>query len=394
MGSEGARIEVTITPQAAAGVPLTWTSSDEDVATVDDGVVTAVGRGTATITASVSPTLSATCEVRVVDVYVAGRQKNTEGIYVAKVWINGAQYALTEGTYNASAESVFVLGDDVYAAGYQRNTENIKVGKVWKLSRNNSVVGLYSTNGLTDATFNSIFVDGDNVYVAGSQDKTLKGYSVATLWTNGVARQLDGGTIHARANAVFVADNHVYVTTYNTNASNYNVVKLWTDGVATNLTNGTEFAQGYSVFASGGSAYVAGYQRGETVADATIWKKTGQDVTPIKYAVAYRASYAYAVFVSGDDIYAAGVRQNNDLQNVATIWKNGQAQDFTDGSYSINDLSIYVSGSDVYVAGEASNFDANRSNETASKCWRNGVEIPLRDALTMDSSAHSVFVVE
>ena len=46
---------------------VTWTSSDETVATVADGVVTTVGVGTATITATTvaKPNFSATCEVTV-----------------------------------------------------------------------------------------------------------------------------------------------------------------------------------------------------------------------------------------------------------------------------------------------------------------------------------------
>ena len=44
---------------------VTWTSSDEAVATVKDGVVTAKGVGTATITAATSNGKSATCEVTV-----------------------------------------------------------------------------------------------------------------------------------------------------------------------------------------------------------------------------------------------------------------------------------------------------------------------------------------
>ena len=62
----------TVLPNDATDKSVTWTSSDETVATVTDGVVTAVAAGTATITATAtngtadtSDDFSATCEVTV-----------------------------------------------------------------------------------------------------------------------------------------------------------------------------------------------------------------------------------------------------------------------------------------------------------------------------------------
>ena len=61
-----ATLTATVEPAEAADEEVTWTSSDEDVATVEDGVVKAVGKGTATITAAAGGK-SATCEVSVAD---------------------------------------------------------------------------------------------------------------------------------------------------------------------------------------------------------------------------------------------------------------------------------------------------------------------------------------
>lgn len=58
-----ATLEATVTPEGAA--PAEWASSDEAVATVEDGVVTAVAAGTATVTAT-SGDKTAECEVTVV----------------------------------------------------------------------------------------------------------------------------------------------------------------------------------------------------------------------------------------------------------------------------------------------------------------------------------------
>ena len=45
-----AKLVPTITPSDATTTSVTWTSSDDKVATVSDGTVTAVAEGTATIT--------------------------------------------------------------------------------------------------------------------------------------------------------------------------------------------------------------------------------------------------------------------------------------------------------------------------------------------------------
>ncbi|MDE6264350.1 MAG: leucine-rich repeat protein [Paramuribaculum sp.] len=62
--TEGETIQLSVTPAEQA---VTWASSDEAVATVDaNGLVKAIKPGTATITATTSNNLTATCEVTVV----------------------------------------------------------------------------------------------------------------------------------------------------------------------------------------------------------------------------------------------------------------------------------------------------------------------------------------
>jgi hypothetical protein len=105
-----------------------------------------------------SPHTSATAPI----VYVAGYEQNSSGVNVAKLWKNGIATNLTDGTHDASAQSVFVNGADVYAAGYEQNSNGIYMTKLWK----NGV----ATN-LTDSTYNvyanSVYVSGSDVYVAG-----------------------------------------------------------------------------------------------------------------------------------------------------------------------------------------------------------------------------------
>ena len=69
---ETATLVATILPEDATDKSVTWASDNEDVATVVDGIVTAVAAGTATITVTtVDGNLTATCEVTVVTPVVA-----------------------------------------------------------------------------------------------------------------------------------------------------------------------------------------------------------------------------------------------------------------------------------------------------------------------------------
>lgn len=64
--------EILYKPSYAAKVPLEWTSSNPDIATVDDGVISPVSQGISTVTvATEDGKISATCTVRVSEISIA-----------------------------------------------------------------------------------------------------------------------------------------------------------------------------------------------------------------------------------------------------------------------------------------------------------------------------------
>ncbi len=60
-----AKLKATISPRNATGVTIAWETSNAKVATVKDGLVTAVAKGTATITLKLNGVKAATCSVTV-----------------------------------------------------------------------------------------------------------------------------------------------------------------------------------------------------------------------------------------------------------------------------------------------------------------------------------------
>lgn len=142
-------LKATVTVGEGGLDTVTWTSSDDTIATVSDaGVVTGVKEGTATITVttqnvdSTGKNLTATCEVKVIDIY------NT-----------------LETAYSPDE-----FGDFMAAEGKDSSVTNYEDGTVyltgivesysWSSSDSNATVYLYSSKGYTVELYKAVFADG------------------------------------------------------------------------------------------------------------------------------------------------------------------------------------------------------------------------------------------
>ena len=273
------------------------------------------------------------------DVYVAGTQRNAQGIYVATLWKNGVEQNLTDGTYDTGAGGIFISDNDVYVTGLETK-EKKGVPKLWKngVEQNLSML----KEGYSSCGISSAFVSNDDVYVAGCTF-IEKNKHVALLWKNGIVQQLNYGVNSSSADAVFVSNGDVYVA-----GVVGKVATLWKNGIAHNLTDEKTFWQVLvrDIYVVGNDVYVVGCTRlkfaGNSVGNsvATLWKNgVAQYLSD-----GNNDAEANSVFVLGNDVYVVG-------QDgwVATLWKNGVAQNFTDGEHDASISSVFVLDNEVYM---------------------------------------------
>ena len=129
------QLTATVTPNDATNKTVTWSSSDPAVATVSNtGLVTGVTVGSATITATASNGLTATCSVTVTPIALNSvTLPAVQTVFVGSAPIqltptyNPANASIQTVTWSSSAPTIAAVGDDGTVTGIALGTANITV---------------------------------------------------------------------------------------------------------------------------------------------------------------------------------------------------------------------------------------------------------------------------
>ena len=151
-------LEATIAPENASFQDVDWTSSNEDVATVVDGLVTSIGEGTATIRAASvrSPEIYAEATVTVELIPVASITVNREDNITLHFWGEEAAGALrlvsTPLPMNASNRAVVWTSSDPSVVAVRS-------------PQFNTTTAIVDARGVGTAILRATAADGSEVYV-------------------------------------------------------------------------------------------------------------------------------------------------------------------------------------------------------------------------------------
>lgn len=192
-----AALEVSAKPWTVVNRSCTWTTSDAAVATVTNGVITATGVGTCTISASsvLTPEVTATCTVTVtaVETDLKALVWDEDGA----VWFSSfntntipAYTKLTETACEAALMAMTTAPDGtVYAASYEESESGSLISSLYKVGKDYTLTSIGTSEiGYTDLTWCSNVSDSLAVATYGSHvvlvDTTTGGYSGAWDFSN------------------------------------------------------------------------------------------------------------------------------------------------------------------------------------------------------------------
>jgi sulfur transfer complex TusBCD TusB component (DsrH family) len=379
-------LTATVTPEKVADKTLAWTSSNQSVATVSNGVITAVASGNTVITVTAANGKTASCNLKVHDVYVAGYiAPGLDEPRIARLWKNGVavDLPLPEGTTTSDATCVYVSGNDVYVTGRASSIgeNDFGIAMLWKngVARDLSAdapVAWYASSAY------SVYVENNDVYVAIQNNGEENYINTASIWKNGTVTDITDGVRDAHPRSLYVSNGNTYVAGWEWKENYTYLAKLWKNGEETALADNHSFA--YSIYVSGNDVYVAGYDASGDVHKAKLWKNGV--ATVLNSGFGY--SEASSVFVSGNDVYVAGEEEDANGNNLARLWKNGVATSLGDGSRPAGAMSVYVLDSNVYVLG----VEINANDRIVGKIWKNGKEITTISDEANDVYAMSIFI--
>jgi hypothetical protein len=323
-----------------------WTSDNEEVAIVDDqGGITALSSGTATITVTVDNASASAILTVNPGIFVGGYTEKNDGEYgVATVWQNGFSQEISQ----VSSYSTYIAidGPNLYATHveYGEGTRPIKV------YRNNTLFETIGSPEENNKGPKGIQVIDGEVHICGFE--VTDGTQYAKYWVNGQETLLSEEGQPASAQGLALKDGTAYIAgRVYTNTHN---ALYWVDGNTYDLTENVS-SNTYDIFVDDNNdVYVAGHMDSE----ATIWKNTellfdlDDDIN---------STAAQSVVVKDNVVYATGVDWSNSTN---AFWIDGQLVHEWEASGGAGYSDITVHEEKIYVASSKLDPNTDRYNAT------------------------------
>lgn len=354
-------IKASIAPAGAADRTLTWKSSNQEVASVDEkGVVTAVKPGSATITATVDGK-SGNC-----DVTVLAKAIKAESVRLSETELSlsvGETKTLTATVDpdNASNKNISWKSDNESVATVDQDGNVTAIG-----SGTAKVTVTTEDGGLTAACVVNVTQKEAVIYAIGQEAVPGKGYYYATIWKNGKRHLLSDGSHDAFCNGVYADGETIYIVGCEATGDlvddgfydpyHLNVGVIWKfkageedKAEKTVISDGKYATSPIAVTVSDGKVYAAGFDTPVYDRRVILWT----DGKPQYLTDGSTDAVAYCICSDGKDVYVGGYVQpaDNKQGGVATIWKNGVAQSLTSGKTVAKVNAVCIDGGKVYAAG-------------------------------------------
>ena len=182
-GIDKVQLHATILPTEASGLPVTWTSSDENIVTVDEtGLVTSIKPGNAVVTASCE-SVKATCEIVVREVSVSSISLNYSNVILKK----GEVIQLIAEVYpeNANDKRVLWSSSDINVVTIESDGKltAVGVGEAYLAISCNGVIKFCDVTVIDEDAVRIVLNETD-ISLGASQSFQLKATSVPELTTS------------------------------------------------------------------------------------------------------------------------------------------------------------------------------------------------------------------
>ena len=153
-----ANVVATVSPSNATNKNITWTSSDESIATIENGVITAVSEGTAVITVTtVDGSKTDSCTVTVIKNETPEETVSVTGVKLSLQLADGVSLALDEGetyTLNAIVEPSNASNKNVTWTSSDESVATVKNGVITAVSEGTAVITVTTVDGNKTASIN------------------------------------------------------------------------------------------------------------------------------------------------------------------------------------------------------------------------------------------------